>query len=298
MQAMILAAGLGTRLQPYSLVKPKPLFPILNKPLLVATIDRLKNAGFNKITINCHHLRNLIVEVIDTIPGVIIQQEPIILGTAGGLRLALDHMDNEPILVTNGDIYHTIDYAGVYEKHRQNEFEVTMVLHDYRRFNVVTRRGDRVLGFDSTQSQDVKWAFTGIQVINPGVLVSIPANEPRCIIEHYRTLIQKDIPIGSLTVNDTHWTDMGTPGDYLDLHKRLLGGTIPVWSEICRSKPPSIYIDADASYDKPVYFNQWACVGSSHVGAHATITRSVVWDGADIPANTKLSDAIVTPDKT
>jgi len=298
MQAMILAAGFGTRLQPYSLVKPKPLFPILNTPLLVATIDRLKKAGFKKITINCHHLQNLIVEVIDSIPGVIIQQEPTILGTAGGLRLALDHVDDEPLLVTNGDIYHTIDYVQIYEKHLQSEFDVTMVLHDYPRFNSVTTAGDRVLGFDSAQNQGAKWAFTGLQVINPGVLSSIPPNKPSCIIQHYRTLIQKDIPIGCVTVHDANWTDMGTPGDYLDLHRRLLDGTVPVWQEICQSKPPSIYIGAHASCDKPVYFNQWACVGLTHIGAHATITRSVIWDGAVVPPKASLSDTIVAPGLT
>ncbi|MBT8361729.1 MAG: nucleotidyltransferase family protein [Desulfobacterales bacterium] len=296
MQAMILAAGFGTRLQPYSLVKPKPLFPILNTPLLVATIDRLKNAGFKKIIVNCHHLRNLIVEVIDSIPGVIIQQEPMILGTAGGLRLALDHLDDEPLLVTNGDIYHTIDYARVYEKHLQSEYDVTMVLHDYPRFNVVTKVGERVLGFDAAEHQGNKWAFTGLQVIKPGVLSSIPAHKTSCIIQHYRALIQKNISIGSMTAHDTNWTDMGTPGDYLNLHRHLLDSTVPVWPEICRSKPPSIYIDARASCDKPVYFNQWACVGQSDVGGRATITRSIIWDGAFVPPKARLSDAIVTPD--
>lgn len=298
MQAMILAAGFGTRLQPYSLVKPKPLFPILNTPLLVATIDRLKNAGFKKITVNCHHLRNLIVEVIDSIPGVIIQQEPMILGTAGGLRLALDHLDDEPLLVTNGDIYHTIDYGRVYEKHLQNDFDVTMVLHDYPRFNVVTKVGESVSGFDAAEHQGNKWAFTGLQVINPCVLSSIPAHKTSCIIQHYRALIQKNISIGSMTAYDPNWTDMGTPGDYLDLHRHLLDGTVPVWPEICRSKPSSIYIDARARCDKPVYFNQWACVGLSDVGARARITRSVVWDGAFVPPGARLSDAIVTPDLT
>ncbi len=105
MQAMILAAGFGTRLQPYSLIRPKPLFPVLNRPLLLATIDRLKNAGFSLIVVNCHHLRQQIVSAVKDIPGVIVQEEPLILGTGGGLALAARNLNNEPLLVTNGDMF-------------------------------------------------------------------------------------------------------------------------------------------------------------------------------------------------
>ena len=56
MQAMILAAGLGTRLQPYTLFRPKPLFPVLNRPLLHRLLDSLLAAGCKKIVVNCHHL--------------------------------------------------------------------------------------------------------------------------------------------------------------------------------------------------------------------------------------------------
>ena len=70
MQAMILAAGLGTRLLPHTLIRPKPLFPILNQPLLLLTIKRLQMLGFDHIVVNCHHLREHIVGVLDGVQGV------------------------------------------------------------------------------------------------------------------------------------------------------------------------------------------------------------------------------------
>ena len=109
MQAMILAAGFGTRLLPYTELRPKPLFPLLNKPLLLLTIERLQRAGFDHIVVNCHHLRDQIVDLLQDLRGVVVQQEDIILGTGGGLRLALNVFRNEPVLVTNGDIYHSVD---------------------------------------------------------------------------------------------------------------------------------------------------------------------------------------------
>jgi len=84
MQAMILAAGVGTRLLPHTLVRPKPLFPILNQPLLLLTIKRLQRLGFDHIVVNCHHLRDQVVAAISEVSGVVVQEEETILGTGGG----------------------------------------------------------------------------------------------------------------------------------------------------------------------------------------------------------------------
>ncbi len=70
MQAMILAAGFGTRLLPYTKYLPKPLFPVLNTPLLLAAVNRLKSSGFSKIIVNCHHLGEQIVTCLRDIPGI------------------------------------------------------------------------------------------------------------------------------------------------------------------------------------------------------------------------------------
>ncbi len=90
MQAMILAAGFGTRLLPHTLLRPKPLFPLLNHPLLLLTIRRLQHAGCDHIVVNCHHLRAQIVAALAGLPGVTVLEEETILGTGGGLRGALD----------------------------------------------------------------------------------------------------------------------------------------------------------------------------------------------------------------
>ncbi len=96
MQAMILAAGLGTRLLPHTSIRPKPLFPVLNSPLLLLTIARLKNFGFDHIIVNCHHLREQIVEAVELIEDVMVIEEEIILGTGGGLRGAVTTSRSTP----------------------------------------------------------------------------------------------------------------------------------------------------------------------------------------------------------
>ena len=130
MKAMILAAGFGTRLLPYTLKRPKPLFPVLDRPLLHLTFSRIRKAGFAEIIVNCHHLRHQIRQALRHETGCIIQEEEKVLGTGGGLHMALPHFNGKPALVVNGDIYHTIDYREVYQHHCASGADITLVLHE------------------------------------------------------------------------------------------------------------------------------------------------------------------------
>ncbi|MEE4164442.1 MAG: nucleotidyltransferase family protein, partial [Desulfocapsaceae bacterium] len=244
MQAMILAAGFGTRLKPYSLVKPKPLFPVLNVPLLRVTIDRLRSFGFSSITVNSHYLHEQIRAETARRDGIILQEEQTILGTGGGLRQALDNLENEPLLVTNGDIYHSIDFKRVYDYHLEHEAEVTMVLHDCSRFNTVSVADGQVTGFHRLQHQHQR-AYTGIQVIDPAILWQVAAGKYSCIIDLYRQMLAAGRVIHCFHVDDIFWSDMGTIEDYLGLHELLLSGNAPIWPEFRVHPKDSILIDND-----------------------------------------------------
>ena len=294
MQAMILAAGFGTRLKPYSLIKPKPLFPVLNRPLLRATINRLKSSGFNRITVNCHHLRDQIIDEIEGVDGVIIQDEEVILGTGGGLRQALDHLTDEPLLVTNGDIYHGVDFREIYTHHLNSEADVTMVLHDYPRFNTVSVVENLITAFQPGQ-QDHCLAYTGIQVINPGLLVEIKSGMYSCIIDHYRQILMSGMVINSVVADDIYWSDMGTPRDYLALHEALLLGKIPIWPEFGVQPVNGLLIEDDCVIGQGVTFEGWGCVGEADLGDHVQLSRSVVWDKARVPSHTLINNSIVIP---
>lgn len=305
MQAMILAAGFGTRLLPYTLSRPKPLFPILNQPLLLLTIRRLQQAGCDHIVVNCHHLREQIVAALHGIPGVVVQEEVVILGTGGGLRKARALFRDEPVLVTNGDIYHTVDYRRLYRHHQETAGVVTMAMHDYPRFNSVSVSAGRVVGFGDQQVGD-RLAFTGLHVLDPEVLSLIPAGREYSIIDGYRRLLEEHQQIDALRVDDCFWTDMGTVEDYLALHAGLLTGKIPVWPELAdpgRWSPPaeqggvtppvSHWISHQARVGSDVIFRDWVCVGEAMIGSHALIQRSVVWDGARVADGSRVVDRLV-----
>ena len=292
MQAMILAAGFGTRLLPYTLIRPKPLFPILNHPLLLLTIQRLQQAGCDHIVVNCHYLREQIVHALQGISGVVVQEESSVLGTGGGLRLALDQFRDEPLLVTNGDIYHTIDYQRLYQDHKTMGAPVTLAMHDCPRFNTVAVQEDQVCSFDD-RSKGELLAFTGLYVLEPEVLTGIPAQGEYSIIDLYRQLLEQGQPIAVTRVDDCFWTDMGTVEDYLALHAGLLTGKIPLWPELGMSAMSPFLLAHKAKGGSDLVLRDWVCVGDALIGNNAHLQRSVVWDGSRIEEGRRIVDQLV-----
>ncbi|MBW1993682.1 MAG: nucleotidyltransferase family protein, partial [Deltaproteobacteria bacterium] len=222
MKAMILAAGLGTRLLPFTQTTPKPLFPIAGRCVLETIIDALQKAGCESIIVNTHHLAHKIQAFISenefTIP-VYTRYEPEILGTAGAIRNVERFWDHRPFFVVNSDIVTDIDFGAVYRFHLSHPDPVTMVLYDYAEINTVAVNGcGFVVGFDTSAAGDstVKRTFTGIQVLDPKVLGLIPRGRYSSSIDLYRKLILKGDKIRAFLPKNCTWMDIGTPERYRD----------------------------------------------------------------------------------
>lgn len=271
MQAMLLAAGFGTRLRPYTEIRPKPLFPVLNRPLLQIMLDRLAAIGCDRVIVNAHHLASQIAAAVAGRPGVVLQREPEILGTGGSLREALPNLADEPLLVVNGDIFCDIDLAELHRKHLASGKAVTMALHDLPRFNTVRVADDRIAGFGGAAGTgETLLAYTGIQVVNPEIIAQIPAGRFFHIIDLYQDSAQTGC-LGFIRVDGAFWRDMGTPGDYLDLHRDLL-------------KPGEWRIADGVRMPVGVRLSGWGCIGAGVVvEPGAALEDCVVWDGAHVP---------------
>jgi NDP-sugar pyrophosphorylase family protein len=133
MRAAILAGGKGTRLRPYTTVLPKPLVPVGDRPILELIIRQLAGCGFDRLDLCVGHLGELIRAYLDessAVPDALSvsyhwEEEP--MGTAGALR-QLDH-DQEPLLVMNGDILSTIDYADLMRSHIDSGAALTVATY-------------------------------------------------------------------------------------------------------------------------------------------------------------------------
>lgn len=312
MQAMILAAGFGTRLLPYTGLRPKPLFPLFNRALLLFTIAQLKASGFSRIIVNCHYLKEQIVSALAGIDGVFVQEEETVLGTGGGLRKALTLMNDEPLLIVNGDIYHTINLHRLYLQHEEvKTAKVTLAIHDYPRFNTIALDHGRICSFGGGQSCE-RVAFTGIHVVDPEILEPIAEGQQSCIIERYRQMVTEDCTRFNLVrVDGNYWCDMGTPTDYLALQGDLLCRRVPLTEEMARFVEQRIFT-IESEYGSglgkrgilsvqnreilpaDLKVEDWASIGNAFIGKNVTLKRSIVWDGAHIEDDAIIEDCIIT----
>lgn len=295
MQAMLLAAGLGTRLRPYTNIRPKPLFPVLNRPLIHILIDMLHDAGSTKIVVNGHHLKHLVREAVKMYPDISFQEETDILGTGGALRQALAEFSHEPVVVMNGDIFHNVDLKKLYQLHIRAGNRVTLAVHDYPQFNTIAVDHEQIRTFfpGKTISKNNLLAFTGIHIINPDVIQEIPAGQFHHIIDLYEELVIQQDKIGIVRVDESYWRDIGTPEDYLQLHCELLSGNKIQFKDIPHVNG-SWFIDEKAKIGAEVILSGWGCIGKyAHIGHGANLKNCVVWNNASVPEHSRFENRII-----
>ena len=221
MKALILAAGLGTRLRPYTEHTPKPLFSIAGRPLLDIIISDLQNAGCESIIINTHHLHreieNFIASRSYSVP-VSTRYEPQILGTGGAIKNVADFWDQRPFMVINADIVADVDLAEVYQAHCRQNHPATLVLCDNPAFNsVAVEKSKWITGFhdrNSDRTADRLLTFTGIQVLDPQVLDYIPDKGAYSSIDAFEKILANDEKLQAWIIADGRWQDIGTPERY------------------------------------------------------------------------------------
>ena len=303
MKAFILAAGFGARFRPLSDVRPKPLAPIIDRPLLWRLADELKRAGVDSLVVNSHHLADQIEATVmagDFPLPARVSHEPEILGTGGAFRGARDFLGDEPFLVVNGDIYIEMDFAAVYMAHMRARPLATMVLKDIAEFNTVITDGNeggdiaehgamaRIFWFNPEQAgvtaghTGKRWAYTGVQVVEPTVFPLIPEGFSSIIDVYLRAMSHGAFVAGYID-RRSFWDEAGDLGRYLDLHRRLLG----------RSKKPW-YIGQGADVASDAVLRGFVSIGQKTViGPGAWVEDSVIWPGARVGEGVRVKGSVV-----
>jgi aminoglycoside/choline kinase family phosphotransferase/dTDP-glucose pyrophosphorylase len=223
MKAMILAAGLGTRLRPHTNHTPKALFSIAGRPLLDIIIRNLQQAGCTAVIINTHHLHQkieaFVAEQKYTLP-IFTRFEPYILGTGGAIKNVADFWDDRPFMVINGDVVVDINLKEIFDFHCSHCHPVTLVLCDDPEFNCVTVEQEKWIqefhnpSNSSSVVSSSRLTFTGIQVLEPDVLKYIPENVYYSSIDAFKHLLADGKKIRAFIVGKDLWKDIGTPQRY------------------------------------------------------------------------------------
>jgi NDP-sugar pyrophosphorylase family protein len=226
MRAMILAAGLGTRLKPLTDKIPKALIKLNGHTLLGLQIKKLKSEGFDQIIINVHHFADQIKNYLQknnyfdcTIQ--ISDESEKLLDTGGGLKKASHFFsDGKPFLVHNVDILSNINLKIMMEFHVGSSSIATLAIQDRkssRKFlfdeklilcGWMNEKADKKIITRDSQSRLLPFSFSGIQIIDPKLFTYLPDKDVFSLIDLYLTAAQKEIITGYVH-NEDEWIDLG-----------------------------------------------------------------------------------------
>lgn len=272
--ALVLAAGLGTRLDPLTRLVAKAAVPLAGRSLVERLLAHLQRQGVAEVVVNLHHRAETITRLLGDGRhlglGVRYSWEPEVLGSAGGPRRALPLLDADTFLIVNGDTLSDAPLSPLVDAHRRGRADVTLAVVDNPapdRYNgIVLDDTGAVTGFVPAGRAERSWHFIGLQVAQAEVFRSLPDGVPAETIHGiYRDrLRERPGCLRALPVT-AGFHDVGTPEDYLRTARAIAGG------------------DGDAPVLEP---------GAS-VDAAAHVVRSVVWPGARIEPGVRLEDCIV-----
>jgi NDP-sugar pyrophosphorylase family protein len=244
MKAMILAAGLGTRLRPLTDNRPKALVEINGRTLLEITLSRLRSFGVRDVIINVHHFADMIAEYLKTNDNfgmrIEISREEQLLDTGGGLKKAAwffqdsrGHSGKEtPFILHNVDVISTIDLERMRQLHFESQALATIAVQD--------RETSRYLLFDERRQlcgrrpgrnqppelvrpaqQIQEWAFSGIHIISPRLLALITEDGAFSIVATYLRLAALGEKILAFRADEYYWRDLGQPENVAQAAKDL-----------------------------------------------------------------------------
>lgn len=220
--AMIFAAGLGTRLKPLTDTMPKAMVPVGGKPLLQHVLDKLQSAGFDNIVVNVHHFADQIKNYLRGSDILISDETEMLLETGGALKKALPMFGNqEPVLIHNVDILSNIDLKNFYEDSRNND--ATLLVSERKTSRYLLFDDDmRLVGWTNISTGEVKtpydnldvqkckmYAFSGIHCVSPQISKLMRQWSDRFPIMDFYIKHCKDIMIRGIKKDDLRLMDVG-----------------------------------------------------------------------------------------
>jgi mannose-1-phosphate guanylyltransferase len=301
-RAMLVAAGLGTRLDPLTHELPKPAVPVANRPAAWFGIDQLTRAGYTELVVNTHHLaaelRASLVAHAPSAATLSFVHEARILGTGGGVKRAWQPRDGEDFLTWNAKLVFAPDLRAVLARHRESGAIATMVLRpmpEHASFAPVLVDGEgrvRAMrdGAPAPAGELSPRMYTGVQVLHSRAHADLP--DEGDIIEHaYQRWLARGELIASVTDHGP-WHDVGvTLGHYLDANLALLRGDVR-WPGIAADAGSNL-VAPDAIVGVGASLHEVAVGRGARIAAGVRLERCVVWPGASV--DTDIHDAIITP---
>jgi NDP-sugar pyrophosphorylase family protein/aminoglycoside/choline kinase family phosphotransferase len=295
-RAVVLAAGLGTRMDPLSRDLPKPLMPLWGRPLVRIGLETLASWGVRRALVNLHHGADEILRELarNPVPGLALDFsfEPEILGTGGALRRASWFLGDAPFWILNADVAAAVRPGPLLRRFRRDTL-AALWMEPARGPRTVRLRRGRVVSFrDAAPAAAGRCTLAGLHLVSPDVLDYLPDAGFATIVEAYERALLAGRRIEGVVVPGSWWADLGTPEQYVAAHRETL-------AERRRGAPAGRLVDAACLRRAAALRRSGARIrGFVAAGADVRVERgariedSVVWSGARLARDADLRGAI------
>jgi NDP-sugar pyrophosphorylase family protein/aminoglycoside/choline kinase family phosphotransferase len=291
--AFILAAGFGERLRPITDHIPKPLVPILGRPVLEITIERISRVAPGQIGVNSYYKQEMIRKWLEASrynSKITLFLENEVLGIGGALKNAAGFLNNSFFIVHNSDIVSDINLTALIEKHMRSGNMVTLAVHDFPEFNNVWINKNGFLEQVGTTSsaKDVKLhrvAFTGIAIYSPDFLQFLPQGKSN-LIDAWLQAVSSGQRVGTEDFSGCFWSDIGTPYSY--------SSTV---FELLKKEGETVYIHPSAAGCAKLDMGANTVIEKDCVFAGEASTRNcILLPGAKVSNGMHIENSIVGPE--
>jgi NDP-sugar pyrophosphorylase family protein len=296
MKAVVLVGGEGTRLRPLTETVPKPLLPLVDRPILDHLLDHLVEHGVREVIMSSPYLEDTFHPFIEARrgePAIAWVTEPEALGTGGAIVSVLDRLGDQPFFALNGDILTDLDLTMMLASHRERGAAVTIACHrveDARPFGlVITDPTGRITEFREKPPDPVPGDINaGTYVVQPSALRPWPVETYISIEEEiFPRLIQDGAAVCGFET-DAYWLDLGTPEQYLRAHVDLLEGRLH------GSSYPAPWVGSGATLDPTARIGRSVAIGDgARVGPEAQLRYAVLMPGATVEEGAHVERSIV-----
>jgi mannose-1-phosphate guanylyltransferase len=289
--ALVLTAGLATRLRPLSDVRAKAAMPVAGMPIVGRILETLSNAGIRRVVLNLHHKPDTITAIVgdgsDWGLEVRYSWERVVLGSAGGPRHALPLLDVERFFLINGDTLTNCDLRAVAAQHVESGARVTMAVVP----GDVARYGGAIVGDDGTVRGFGKGGadrtralhFIGVQAIEADVFAALPDDTPvESIRTVYPQMIKAQPSAIAAFVSDAEFLDVGTARDYLATVE-----TVAAREGKSFDVGKGVAIASDAVVERTILWDNVA------IGQGAQLINCIAADHVVVPAGARYADSVL-----
>lgn len=301
---MILAGGLSTRLYPLTRNLPKPLVPLLNRPVIAHVIEQLSRQAIRDITMNVHYLADAIIQYAGDGSrfGVHLAylREQVLSGSAGAVKKAAPHFDATFVVVACDTIV-MADLGAALEFHKARSADVTIVLaptSDPSSCGVaVTDEHGRIEQFQEKPARGTEkstWGNTGVYILEPHVLERIPDG----IVYDFGTQLFPSMAASRGRLfgmrQEVYWCDLGSPQSYRRLHSDALRSVIQLRYGEGRRVVDGVLTGRGAQVSSSARLIGPSCIGDDcRIDEGSIISSSILWQGVQVERNSVVEDAVV-----